>query len=309
MQLRHLRYFVGIVDAGSFSRAAESIHVAQPALSQQIAELERELGVTLFVRSARGVQPTPAGKALYNEALQILRRTEQLSSVIRADEAEPEGTVNIGLSSSFAAYVIGPLLVATRARLPKVKLSLTATDSDSVRNAILAGRLDLGLTFEDQPSSRYDSLRLFRHRMYCMTAQHGMNDDGPITLERLVQLPLVLPHRPNVTLSALDRVFAETRLIPNVMTEVDQFPTMLAAVGQGVGVAVLPKADRSFPAMPGAHIHARSIEPPIVLTSAIVWPKRAALLPSTAGVRDVLADFLRDHLGSEPVEGIEPVQA
>ena len=307
MQLRHLRYFVGIVDAGSFSRAAESIHVAQPALSQPIAELERELGVTLFVRSARGVQPTPAGKALYNEAQQILRRTEQLSSVIRADEAEPEGTVSIGLSSSFAAYVIGPLLVATRARLPKVKLSLTATDSDSVRNAILSGRLDMGLTFEDQPSSRYDSLPLFRHRLYCVTTQHGTNDLGPISLETMAQLPLVIPHRPNVTLSVLDRVFAEARLTPNEMIEVDQFPTMIAAVRQGVGVAVLPKADRSFPSLPHENLTARLIDPPLTLTSTIVWPRRVALVPSAAGVRDVLADFLRDHLGSEPVEGIEPI--
>ena len=101
MQLRHLRYFVGIVDAGSFSRAAESIHVAQPALSQQIAELERELGVTLFVRSARGVQPTPAGKALYNEAQQILRRTEQLSSVIRAVAPFLAGNILVLLLVSF----------------------------------------------------------------------------------------------------------------------------------------------------------------------------------------------------------------
>lgn len=309
MRLRHLRYFVGIVDAGSFSRAAESIHVAQPALSQQIADLERELGVTLFVRSARGVQPTPAGKALYNEAVQILRRTEQLSSVIRASEAEPEGTVSIGLSSSFAAYLIGPLLVATRARLPKVKLSLTATDSDSVRSAMLAGRLDLGLTFEDQPSSRYDSLPLFHHRLYCVSAQHGMNDNGPISLETLAGLPLVFPHRPNVTLSILDRAFAQARLTPNVMTEVDQFQTMFAAVRQGVGAAVLPKADRNFPSTPEDHIFARPIEPSLTLTSAIVWPKPGPLPPAAAGVRDVLADFLRDYLGKESVDGIEPAGA
>lgn len=307
MRLRHLRYFVGIVDAGSFSRAAESIHVAQPALSQQMAELERELGVILFVRSARGVQPTPAGRALYHEALQILRRTEQLSAVIRADEAEPEGTVTIGMSTSFAAYAIGPLLAAARVRLPKVKLSLTATDSDSVRNAVFAGRLDLGLTFEDQPSSRYESMPLFRHRLYCLTAQPDLKDDGPISLEDLAQLPLIVPHRPNVTLSVLDRVFKEARLTPNVVVEVDQFTTMLAALRQGVGAGALPKADRSFPLTPNESVIARVIDPPVTLTSSIIWPKRTALLPPAAGVRSVLADFMRDHLGSEPVEGIDPI--
>src|SRR5271155_5822066 len=78
MQLRHLRYFVRIVEAGSFSRAAATIHVAQPALSHQIAELEEELGVTLLHRSARGVRPTAAGETLYREAAAILQLMEQL---------------------------------------------------------------------------------------------------------------------------------------------------------------------------------------------------------------------------------------
>jgi len=76
IQLRHLRYFVGIVDAGSLSRAATTLYVAQPALSQQMAELEQELGLPLLHRSARGVRPTPAGEVLYREAQAILRHME-----------------------------------------------------------------------------------------------------------------------------------------------------------------------------------------------------------------------------------------
>jgi LysR family nitrogen assimilation transcriptional regulator len=79
MQLRHLCYFVKIVDAGSISRAATTIHVAQPALSQQIAELEEQLGLALLQRSARGVRPTKAGEVLYREAVSILKQVEQLS--------------------------------------------------------------------------------------------------------------------------------------------------------------------------------------------------------------------------------------
>jgi LysR family nitrogen assimilation transcriptional regulator len=89
MQLRHLRYFVKIVEAGSFSRAASTIHVAQPALSQQIAELELKLGTSLLQRSARGVRPTAAGEVLYREASTILRLVEQLPGIVRSSGGEP----------------------------------------------------------------------------------------------------------------------------------------------------------------------------------------------------------------------------
>jgi DNA-binding transcriptional LysR family regulator len=82
LQLRHLRYFVKIVEAGSFSRAAATIHVAQPGLSQQIAELEEELGVALLQRHARGISPTAAGEVLYREAVVILRQIEQLPGIV-----------------------------------------------------------------------------------------------------------------------------------------------------------------------------------------------------------------------------------
>ena len=81
MQFRQLRYFVKIVEAGSFSRAATLIHVAQPALSQQIHELEDRLGVTLLRRSARGVSPTAAGEVLFREAISILHQLDQLPTV------------------------------------------------------------------------------------------------------------------------------------------------------------------------------------------------------------------------------------
>src|ERR1700742_2604812 len=100
MQFRHLRYFVKIVEAGSFSRAATTIHVAQPALSQQIGELEEQLGLSLLHRSARGVRPTAAGEVLYREASSILRLMEQLPGVVRSSSGETEGSVALGMSST-----------------------------------------------------------------------------------------------------------------------------------------------------------------------------------------------------------------
>src|SRR4029079_13640274 len=96
MQFRHLRYFVSVVEAGSFSRAAAAIHVAQPALSQQNAQLEERLGQPLLKRSSRGVRPTAAGDALYRKASAILRQLERLPELVRSSSGETQGTVQRG---------------------------------------------------------------------------------------------------------------------------------------------------------------------------------------------------------------------
>ena len=98
MQLRQLRYFVEIVEAGSFSRAAAIIHVAQPALSHQIAALEQEIGVSLLHRGPRGVRPTAAGEMLHREAASILRQMEQLPPKVRSTGGVTEGTANLGMT-------------------------------------------------------------------------------------------------------------------------------------------------------------------------------------------------------------------
>jgi LysR family transcriptional regulator, nitrogen assimilation regulatory protein len=103
MQLRYLRYFAKIVEAGSFSRAATTIHVTQPALSQQIAELEEQLRVTLLLRTARGGRSTPAGETFYREGASILRLVAQFPDFVRSVGTEAVSSVAVGMSSTLAA--------------------------------------------------------------------------------------------------------------------------------------------------------------------------------------------------------------
>src|SRR3979490_2361375 len=107
MQFRQLRYFVKIVEAGSFSRAASVVHVAQPALSQQVAELAQRLGVALLQRSARGVRPTGGGDSLSKEAWPIVHQLDQRTAVVRSSTDEPEGTVKLAFVSSLAPGLVG----------------------------------------------------------------------------------------------------------------------------------------------------------------------------------------------------------
>jgi LysR family nitrogen assimilation transcriptional regulator len=149
IQLRHLRYFVCIVDAGDLSRAATTLFVAQPALSQQMAELEQDLGLALLQRSARGVRPTPAGEVLYREAMAILRHVEKLPDIVHDSGGEVAGSVSLGTSSTVASFLAEPFIEACRAALPRVSLSLVTEDSMTLKSRLAAHILDLAVVFEE----------------------------------------------------------------------------------------------------------------------------------------------------------------
>ncbi|MEH2586548.1 LysR substrate-binding domain-containing protein [Bradyrhizobium sp. AZCC 1721] len=299
MQLRHLRYFVKIVEAGSFSRAAATIHVAQPALSQQIAELEEELGVPVLQRHARGISPTPAGEVLYREAVVILRRIEQLPGIVRSTGGEPDGVVALGMSSTLAATVGGPFIQTCRERLPKVMVKFHISDSETLKREISTHALDLALLFEDQFAAGYSRAPLFRQRLYYIGDKRISRSTGTISMEKLAKLPLVLPTAPNILRSVLDREFAGIGVSPNIVSEGDQLSSIMSLVRQGLGGTVLPRgfehgegaADLGVPSL---------IEPPLFLTASVMWSSDTALSRAAEAVRLALADYVialtREHV-------------
>jgi LysR family nitrogen assimilation transcriptional regulator len=304
LQLRHLRYFVKIVDAGSFSRAATTIHVAQPALSQQIAELEGELGLPLLQRHARGVSPTAAGEVLYREAVVILRQIEQLPGIVRSTGGEPDGIVALGMSSTLAATLGGPFIQACRERYPKVMAKFHISDSETLKYEISTHSLDLALLFEDQFSSGYCRAPLFRQRLYYIDDKRVSRSAGTISLERLANLPLVLPTAPNVLRSVLDHGFAGIGVSPNIVSEGDQLSSIMSLVRQGMGGTVLPRgfqhgegaADLGVPML---------IEPPFFLTASIMWSGETALSRAAEALRLALGNYVIEHARERDYPGLE----
>lgn len=238
MKIHHLRYFVKIVEAGSFSAAAVAIHIAQPALSQQIAELEQMLGVKLLHRNARGVRPTTAGEVLFAEATSILRQIERIPGAVRSAGGEAQGAVSLGMSSTLASSLAGAFMEASRKALPKVALRFSTDDSMSLRARIQDQTLDLAVVFEDEQTGSFARSPLFRQRMFLIRRKTGSRPPSSITLDRLAALPLVLPNHPNLVRSILDRIFAEAGIVPNIVAETDVFSGMLSAVQTGMGEAI-----------------------------------------------------------------------
>ncbi len=124
MELRHLRYFIGVAEEENVSRAALKLHVSQPALSRQIRDLEEELGFSLLERGARSVRLTEAGRAFLTEARAVLQRVEDAVNAARSVATGGIGELHVGYAPSLTPRILPPTLRAFQAELPKVRVRL-----------------------------------------------------------------------------------------------------------------------------------------------------------------------------------------
>jgi LysR family nitrogen assimilation transcriptional regulator len=305
MQFRQLRYFVKIVEARSFSKAASIVHVAQPALSQQVAELEERLGVALLQRSARGVRPTAAGEILYKEASTILHQLDQLPRVVRSSAGEPEGIVNLGFVSSLAPRLVG-FLDECREAFPKVVIRVSDGDSLSLESKIAASSVDLAILYEDAFTTALTRKPLFRQKLFLVSHQPIADVKNVISLERVAELPLVLPGGANGRRALIERIFAEAKLKPNVVLEADSLVSEMWSVRNEVGCTILPVGDLSNFG-PYAFAKPTLIEPPIYLTCSIVYSADFPLTTAGEAVRNVLLAFIERRLSETDMPGSERI--
>lgn len=282
--------------------------MAQPALSQQVAELEEELGVSLLHRSARGVRPTPAGEALYREAVLILRQIEKLPEIVRYTGGEVAGSVSLGMSSTLASSLAGDFMKACRVALPMVNLSFVTEDSLSLKTRIAARSVDLAILFEESPTPGLLREPLFRQRLYLIQRKPRTGRPAKsVTLAQVGAQPLVLASHPNALRSLLDARLAAEGIAPQVAAEANMLHGMLSAVQAGVGAAVIPMGDFTA-ATGGGGLVALPIEPPILQTAHLVSSADAALTPAGEAVRALLGPFVQRVLDEKAPPGMQKIE-
>ena len=296
MRFRQLRYFCKIVECKSFSRAASTIHIAQPALSQQIAELEAVMGVELLHRSARGVRTTEAGEALYREATALLRQLDRIPALIRSSGGVVEGAVSLGYATGFGPRVMTPVLEACKKALPQVTLQLIAGDSGGLRDRVEAQTLDMAFIFESDLQLPALSRRpLFRQRLYYVPSPQDAAASGSISLVELADRPLILATTSTVMRLPINHGFSTAGLSPNVVAEINDVPSLLAAVRAGVGGTIMANSDLKV--VGGADLpQPVLIEPPLYLNCNIVANSDVPLTVAGEAVREVLFRVIKEGL-------------
>ena len=170
MDIRQLRYFVAIVEAGSFSKAAATLRVAQPALSLHVRNMEGELGTELLQRTPQGVFATDAGQILLVRARDLIAEFEATKRIVADHENEPAGEVRLGLPGTIGEMVCVPLILETRRRYPKVRLKVSEAMSGFVQEWLYAGRVDIGLLYASVDERGLRSVPILREELRLFAA-------------------------------------------------------------------------------------------------------------------------------------------
>lgn len=242
MELRQLRYFVRVVELGSFSQAAADLGLVTSALSQQISRLEGELAVRLLQRGATGVRPTDAGLAFWRQAQLALRHADDAARAAR--QARLSGHVSVGLAPSTATVLGLPLMLAMRERYPDVRLHLVEGLSGDLADRLNARQLDLAVLFRAEAARRWSILPLLDERLYLMGARTlpGLPGGTRVRLSALGAVPLLLPSAPHDLRGLVDAAFARARCTPRVVGEIDGLALLMDAVGAGLAATIQPGA-------------------------------------------------------------------
>ena len=239
MDLNQLRSFVTVAQFGHLTRAAETLHLSQPALSGHIKALEEQFGVTLFERSSSGMALTPSGRRLLAEAAQIIDAVEHLKHSAQELRGEPTGSLKLGTVLEPSVLRVGDLLVLARDRYPQIELELTQVMSSDALARVRGGALDASFYFGAQPEADLTSIPL-RHIVYRVAipiAWAGELLDAP--WETLAERPWIVAPEPSTHRQLVMGLFRDRAPHPERMVEADNEPVINNLVESGVGISLI----------------------------------------------------------------------
>lgn len=244
MELRQLRYFVAIVEHGSLSRAARVLHVAQPALTQQIRQLEAELGAQLLHRSPQGVLATDAGRLFFDHAQAILRQVSDAKAAVAQATGKPSGPVALGIPQSVSGAFALPLLSAVRERYPDISLELSEELSGNLIEQLRSGRINLAVLFDDGQLHPFATTPLVEEDlMYVTGAGSRFAAKGKsIALSRALESPMILPGLQHGVRPRIEKVVSAAGLATRDLTEINSLAILKSALQADMGATILPLA-------------------------------------------------------------------
>ncbi|OWU84712.1 hypothetical protein ATO6_10230 [Oceanicola sp. 22II-s10i] len=293
MELKQLTYFCEVAAAGSFSKAAVQLSIVQPALSRQISRLEEEVGVKLFYRNGRGVEPTPEGLQLLDTAHRVLGDLQQLQASLAGTQKEVMGRVSLAMPPSVDGLIGAAVVERVRTELPRVQLHISEGFSGHVAEWLMTGRVDLGVVHQAgaQPSMQAEviidePLHLVGRpsEEYGLVAEQG----GTFPVSGLARLPL-LQHGENHGLRRLtDRMMSEAGLSFKADIEVDAIATIRKLLRVGKYYGVLPVGYMEYELSRGDVFAWRLVEPGAKNVMTLAMSPNRPFTVAVEGVRKII---------------------
>jgi DNA-binding transcriptional LysR family regulator len=240
MDLRRLRLFLAVVDHGGFTAGAEAVHVAQPAVSLAVRELEAELGAPLLVRSRQGARLTPAGEALVGPARQALRDVENAAAAVAAVTGLVAGRLDLASLPTLAADPVADLVGRFRRAHPAVSVRLAAPfDTEELADWVRSGTAEVGVTEQGPANQGLAEERLGLQELLAVSPAGGPTT--PLRLERLRGVPLVLSPPGSSLRDVVSLALAEAGIEPEIAVEAAQRDALIPLVLAGAGTTFLPE--------------------------------------------------------------------
>jgi LysR family nitrogen assimilation transcriptional regulator len=292
MDTRHLKSFLRIAETRSISRAADSLGIAQPSLSQQLLRLEDEVGLKLFRRTARGVTLTEAGRIFQEHARHLLDASEAMLEDVRQHNSAASGQVVLAVPPTIARLIAVPLVEMLLAEAPRVTVRLVEAFAGSIRGWLEDGKIDLGILY-DLPLRQLSMRRLVSEELM-LAGPHGTFDPGAdVTFERLADYPLIAPGPQHGLRQLIDRESTRHGVMLTVAQEIDAFAPMLALVAAGAGYTIMPRsiasADLSMATIEGGALRR---------TLCLVRNPNHVVSYASVRVEDILARVMKRMIAS-----------
>jgi len=271
MELRHLRYFAAVAEARHFGRAAQRLHVSQPTLSQQIRQLEEELGAPLFERARSGIRLTQAGELFRTYASRALEDVDAGRVAVGALRGLSSGALRVGYPPSMRGVVV-PALAAVLRKHPGLALGAEEAVVRRLERRLAAGKLDVALGYAPARLPDLDAEPVFDSRLGLVVARgHALAGAEAVTARQLAGEPFAMLARGLRVRARVDAYFNAMRIAPHVALESNAVATVLAIVRAGLAVTLLPE-----PRLAEAGLVIKRLSPaPRSELAALLWRKGA----------------------------------
>lgn len=287
LDLKTLNYFVTIVDQGSFTAAARTLHIAQPAISMAIKKLEHALDLNLFHRQDRSISLTDEGHVLLRHARQILAASAEAELEMQELKGLSKGAVRIAIPSMLGSYYFPPILMAFRHQYPNLQLQVVESGTQKIAQMLNAGEVDLGVIVSNNPPADLETLTFLQEQMMVtLPVQHPLAAKASVSYQEFFAEDLVVFKEGYFHREQLNRISQASGYPLKIGFEANLIPLIKQVVRHGFGITTLLKMvtdeDQDLVALPFTE--------PVWLTLSLAWRREGYLSKANCAFRDFLGE-------------------
>lgn len=296
MEIRQMRYFIEVAKREHVTEAANALHVAQSSVSRQLAQLESELGVDLFIRKGRRVKLTPIGNILLERVEQVLNMIQEAEQEVKEYLDPEKGVVRIAFPISLAAHVLPTAIYAFRKRYPEAKFQMRQALYHDLIDGVINGEFNLAMIapLPEEEKDIKQSLLFTERIVALLPVHHRLANRSSIRLQEMTEDAFVTLPKGTVFREIVLNACSDVGFAPHIAFEGDDIDALKGLVSAGLGVALMPEVTL-VDNIPQSTVKIPLVDPAVTRTIGIICPTRRKLLPTEQLFYRFLTEFYAER--------------